>query len=174
MENFQRIKPTRLTENIFSLLAGRGMLITAGTSTHCNTMTAGWGGWGELWHKPVTFIYVRPTRHTFRFLEESSYYSLCFFPEKHKQVLEYCGKHSGRDGDKIKACGLTLFETGDGALAFTQADLIIANKKLYTQDLDPDRFLDQAIRKNYPKRDYHRLYVGEILSCLTAQKVGVG
>ena len=67
---FRSIDPKDLTENVFSLLADRWTLITAGTPQRCNTMTASWGGLGVLWNKPVATIYVRPQRHTFAFLEE--------------------------------------------------------------------------------------------------------
>ena len=41
---FHEIAPKTLTENVFSLIGDRWMLITAGTPDHCNTMTASWGG----------------------------------------------------------------------------------------------------------------------------------
>ena len=37
---FHEIAPKTLTENVFSLIGDRWMLITAGTPDHCNTMTA--------------------------------------------------------------------------------------------------------------------------------------
>ena len=62
---FHEIAPKTLTENVFSLIGDRWMLITAGTPDHCNTMTASWGGLGVLWRKPMATIYVRPQRYTF-------------------------------------------------------------------------------------------------------------
>ena len=44
--------------------------------------------------------------------------------------------------------------------------MILACRKLYHSDLDPRRFLDPRIERNYPKKDYHRMYVGEIVRCL--------
>lgn len=49
---FHEIAPKTLTENVFSLIGDRWMLITAGTPDRCNTMTASWGGLGVLWRKP--------------------------------------------------------------------------------------------------------------------------
>jgi hypothetical protein len=38
---------------------------------------------------------------------------------------------------------------------------------LYTHDFDPAKFLDPAsIEKSYNGRDYHRMYIGEILTVL--------
>ena len=59
---FHEIAPKTLTENVFSLIGDRWMLITAGTPDHCNTKTASWGGLGVLWRKPMATIYVRPQR----------------------------------------------------------------------------------------------------------------
>ncbi len=39
-------------------------------------------------------------------------------------------------------------------------------RKLYSQDIAPDRFQDPTINDMYPQKDYHRMYVGEIVKCL--------
>ena len=104
---FVEIAPTALGDNAFQIIGRDAMLITAGTSDHFNTMTASWGGWGHLWNRDVTFSFVRPQRHTFGFMEQAEYYTLCFFDKEHQAALDYCGSHSGRDVDKIAATGLT-------------------------------------------------------------------
>ena len=53
-----------------------------------------------------------------------------------------------------------------GAVYFAEARLVLVCRKLYFQDISPDRFLDPAIESMYPKKDYHRMYVGEIGKCL--------
>ena len=35
-------------------------------------------------------------------------------------------------------------------------------RKIYWQDLDPKGFVNPAVDKNYPEKDYHRIYFGEI------------
>ena len=47
---------------------------------------------------------------------------------------------------------------------FTEARLIMECKKLYYQDLEPGRFIQESIHKNYPNKDYHRMYIGELLT----------
>jgi flavin reductase (DIM6/NTAB) family NADH-FMN oxidoreductase RutF len=142
------------------------MLITAGSRESFNTMTASWGGMGVIWNKKVCFCVVRPTRHTRLFTDSSSYFTLSFFEEQYREVLNYCGTHSGRDVNKIKETRLTpLF--GDDTIYFAEARLVFQCKKMYYQDIDPGNFLDPTIdKRNYPLKDYHRLYVGEIVSCL--------
>ena len=66
-------------------IAERWMLITAGTPERCNTMTASWGAVGELWGVPMATIYIRPQRYTKEFVDQSDYFTLCFFPEDVRQ-----------------------------------------------------------------------------------------
>ena len=48
-----------------------------------------------------------------------------------------------------------------------EASLILECRKIYYQDIDPKGFLDPEIQSNYPNRDYHRVYFGEILGAFT-------
>jgi hypothetical protein len=49
---------------------------------------------------------------------------------------------------------------------FNEARLVYTCRKIYFQDITPDNFLDPSIDKNYPDKDYHRMYIGEIISCM--------
>ena len=89
-----------------------------------------------------------------------------FFPKDYGDALNYCGSHSGRDADKAKETGLIPFETGSGTVGFEQARLIIVSRKIYHQNITPDRFLDPGIAVHYPQQDYHRMYIGEVVQCL--------
>ena len=65
----EKIDPAWITENFISLIGREWMLVTAGDASRFNTMTASWGGVGYLWNKPVVFVFVRPERYTFEFIE---------------------------------------------------------------------------------------------------------
>ncbi len=160
----KKIDVKTLDQNVFSLIGEQWMLITAGTADRCNTMTASWGGLGVLWGKNVATVYIRPQRYTYEFVEQGDYFTLSFFGEEYRKALALCGSKSGRDVDKIKECGFTV-ETGEGgAPYFAQAELVLVCKKAYWQDIDPTHFVDGDIdRKCYPNKDYHRMYVGEIV-----------
>ncbi|MFH0991922.1 MAG: flavin reductase [bacterium] len=155
-----------LTENIFTLLDKEWMLITAGTPTQFNMMTASWGGFGVLWNRNVCFCFIRPQRYTYQFMEKANKFSLSFFPRTYRSALDYCGSRSGRNVDKARECGLTPVEISAGVISFAEARLILECRKLYFQDINPEHFLDPAIHENYPGRDYHRMYIGEIKRCL--------
>jgi flavin reductase (DIM6/NTAB) family NADH-FMN oxidoreductase RutF len=164
---FKTIKPADIRDNPFRLIDQDWTLITAGTLKSFNTMTASWGGLGTLWNKPVAFVFVRPTRYTYGFMEREPRFTLSFFAGQYRQALLLCGTKSGRRFDKVSAAGLTPARSPLGSVLFREARLVLECRKLYCTDLDPRRFIVPSIAKFYPKRDYHRLYVGEIRRVLT-------
>jgi len=160
----REVDPKQLTENVFSLLDDRWTLVTAGTPDRYNTMTASWGGLGVLWNRPVATIYIRPQRYTYQFTETSDWFTLSFLPEGRRDVLSYCGRVSGRDEDKFAACGLHLAFAGE-APYIQEAELVLVCQKRYWNDLDPAHMDDLALA-HYKNRDYHRMYIGEIVKVL--------
>lgn len=163
MKHYKEIAPESIEENPFHLMGKRWFLITAGTEERWNTMTGGWGALGHLWGRNVALAYVRPVRHTFRFTEENPRFTLCFFPEEHRKVLQFCGSHSGRDVNKAEKTGLIPFSPSKDTVAFRQADLIMECRKLYAHFLQPGDFIDPSVnRECYPEPDHHRVYIGEI------------
>lgn len=167
--NFKTIEPSQIKDNTFTLIGSDWMLLAAGTKEHHNCMTASWGGFGVLWFKNVVYVFVRPQRHTNQFLEQYKTFSLNFFDDSYRSVLQFCGTESGKDIDKTTACNLQLFETGKNTIAFEQARLIITCKKLYAAPFDKESILDTDILRHYTKNDFHIVYIGEILECLQKQ-----
>lgn len=165
---FRRIDISRrsITDNIFRMLGEEWFLVTAGTMKHYNTMTAAWGGLGYLWNRCIAIACIRPHRYTYRFVERRAGFTLSFFDRRYRKALSFCGTHSGRDVDKAKETGLTAVATSRGNVFFQEARLVLECRKIYQQDIDPRRFLDRSIHRVYPQRDYHRMYIGEIVSCL--------
>jgi len=166
MSDFAEIAPEKLDENAFKLIGSDWMLITAGRMDLLNTMTASWGGLGVLWNKKVCYCVIRPQRYTREFMEKSQYFTLSFFDSDYRKALELCGTKSGRDVDKVKETGLTPVRAGCGAVYFDEARIVMECRKIYFQDIDPANFVDPTIAENYPGKDYHRMYVGEIMKCM--------
>jgi flavin reductase (DIM6/NTAB) family NADH-FMN oxidoreductase RutF len=164
-KDLHKIKPEEINQNPFKLIDDDWFLLTAGDMSAFNTMTASWGGVGILWNKPVVFCFVRPQRYTYKFMESNKLFTMSFFDEKYREALNLCGKVSGMQTDKMKATGLKPFESQGGAIFFEQSHLMIECRKLYFSDIQPENFMVEEIKANYPKRDYHRMYIGEIVSC---------
>ncbi len=165
-QTWKSVPLASLKENVFHSIGDDWMLVTAGTTDHWNTMTASWGGFGVLWNLNVSFCFVRPTRHTYEFMERADRYTLSFYDEDQRDALDFCGSRSGRDVDKAAETGLVP-SVVEGAIAFEQARLVLVCRKLYHHDIDPDRFIDPSIDSHYPDKDYHRGYIGEVVSCLS-------
>lgn len=159
--SFREIKPEELNSSVFEDIGKKWMLVSAAKNDGTvNTMTASWGGMGVLWNKNVFFCFIRPQRYTHEFTEESNRISLSFFSEEYRNALTFCGRNSGRDCDKIKEAGLTVFNH-DGNVGFEEAERIIFGKKLYCGKIDPKAFASDEISKHY-NDDYHTVYICEI------------
>jgi flavin reductase (DIM6/NTAB) family NADH-FMN oxidoreductase RutF len=163
---FKPIKATDFPGNPVQLIGYDWMLITAGNIDHFNTMTAAWGGLGFLWKKPMATIFIRPQRYTYEFTEKYREFTLSFFDKEYLSALQLCGTKSGRDMDKVKEAGLTPLVSEHGNIYFEEARLVIECEKVYYDDINPGHFIDTSIEKNYPLKDYHRMYIGFIINCL--------
>jgi flavin reductase (DIM6/NTAB) family NADH-FMN oxidoreductase RutF len=159
---YKEIDPKELTENPFKLIDDEWMLVTAAKDDKVNTMTASWGSLGIMWNKNVASIVLRPQRYTKEFVDNSSTFSLTFYDKSYKKDLAYLGSKSGRNEDKLSKTNLTL-DYVDNTPYFKEAKLILICRKLFTQEMKPEGFIDTTLlEKNYPNKDYHTLYFGEI------------
>ena len=166
---FKEVKAEELQFNPFTKIGKEWMLITAGTEEKYNTMTASWGGVGVIWGKDVVTAYIRPQRYTKEFVDANDTFTISFFPEGYKKALSLCGSVSGRDRAKISEAGLTACFV-DGAPAFEEASLVFVCKKMYHGDLFPENFdAPENDEKWYPEKDYHTMYIGEILKVLVKE-----
>lgn len=172
VQKLNRINVKHLTDNIFKLLDNDWMLVTAGTMDSFNTMTASWGTFGILWNRPIAMCFIRPQRYTLEFVNRSDMFTLSFFTENYRDVLNFCGSHSGRKVDKTTHTGLTPATTENGSIYFAEARLVMECRKLYTDHLEPDNFINKAlVTEIYPKSDYHHLFIGEIINCYSSENL---
>lgn len=147
--------------------------LATGGEGDSNAMTIAWGELGSLWDRvhqhgciPVATVFVRPQRYTHEFMDREDTFSISFLGPEHKRALGYLGSHSGRDGDKYGPAGLTPIYD-DGTTYFAEARLVLVCRKLYADVLKEQGFVDRAImERNYPERDFHTVYVGEIVKAL--------
>ncbi|HNV04543.1 MAG TPA: flavin reductase [Petrotogaceae bacterium] len=161
--DFKEVSVKDISESVFRLFDDEWTIIASGNREKNNFMTASWGGMGVLWNKEVCFIFIRPQRYTYEFVEKNNFFTLNFFDQTYRGVLEFCGTKSGREYDKLKETSLSPAFDDPGYMYFQQARLVFMCKKLYFQDISPNGFIDFDIDKTiYSKKDYHRMYVGAI------------
>lgn len=169
----REIQPEQLGQNVFQMIGQQWTLITTADlkqgQSKVNAMTASWGGLGVLWSKNVAYIFIRPQRYTHELLDSQDTFTLGFLPESCRKALQYCGAHSGRGEDKLAACGLHG-RMEEGIPLIDESEVTLVCRKLYRQDLSPDCFLDkEADARCYPGKDYHTMYVGEIIKVLVKE-----
>ncbi|WP_398440839.1 flavin reductase [Sedimentibacter sp.] len=170
LRDYIEIKPEELNKSAFQMIGNDWMLITAEKDNKVNTMTASWGGLGVMWHKNVSYIVLRPQRYTKEFIDNTDTFSLCFFDSKYKKELSYLGSVSGRDEDKMSKTALTLNHF-DNIPCFEEADIIITCKKMFAQEFNPDSFIEKnLVEKNYSNKDFHTMYISEILKVLVRKQ----
>lgn len=143
----------------------KGAFLTTLKDGIVNTMTIGWGGVQIIWGKPVFVIYVRYTRHTYEMLEHNDEFTISVPVKQHAvKELSYCGIKSGRDGDKIQGCGLSVVRgrTMDTPI-IKECDLHYECKIIYRQAMEPFAIQEREKNKYYKGHDYHVMYYGEIV-----------
>lgn len=170
MKDFVKISAEDWSANPFSAIGKQWMLITAGDAEKSNPMTASWGGVGVLWNKPVAYLFIRPQRYTYGLAEAGQTFTACFLGEEHRAALNYCGTHSGREGNKAALCGLTPKAHESGAVYYEEAETVLVLQKLYVDTLKEEGFVNTGLLSNYKNGDFHRVYVCEIKEILQKSK----
>lgn len=164
---FVEVSPKELEVNPFSKIGKQWMLVTAGTPDFFNTMTASWGGVGVMWGKPSATCYIRQSRYTKTFVDESEYFTLTVLKDGCRDALNLLGSKSGRDMDKMHESGLTPVMV-EGQPTFEEAKLVLICRKACKTFIGPDDMTAENVEKWYGDRDYHTMYIGEIVAAYEA------
>jgi len=169
--SFKKIEKKALQLNPISMFADDWPLLTAGNEEKgYNTMTIAWGHIGAIWNAPTMVVYVRPQRYTKAFMDNNALFTVSVLPTEYKEALTYLGTTSGRNEDKISKVGLTPIYAEDTTY-FEEATMVFVCRTLYQAQIKEDRFLDQAVRDlMYPEKDFHDMYIGEIIEILVKEE----
>lgn len=159
---FEKLDIKDLSCNPVTMFSENWALLGVKNGEKFNAMTVSWGATGGLWGKDVCICFVRPQRYTFEFMENSEYFSVAFF-SGYKKELAVFGSKSGRDCDKFAETGFVPVHDGDWVYP-EQADTVFLCRKIAFQDMSAEGFIADDIKDNYSAGDYHRTYVGEIIS----------
>ena len=89
------------------------VLVTCGTAEQANIFTVGWTGICCT-HPPMTYISVRPTRFSYEIIRKSGEFVINLPTTALVKAVDFCGVRSGRNTDKITACGLHLLPSEHG------------------------------------------------------------
>jgi len=166
-ELFKPVSPEDLTDNVFKLVGKDYTVITAGKADHYNSMTASFGGWGQLFSKPTTWCFLRANRYTLEVIRKENTYTMSYFEDEYKEQVLFFGSKSGKDTDKMKESALTMVQTPSGDVSYKEASLIIECKLTEVTTVSPNDFYTQEgkdfVTGAYEEaKDYHKLVFGEI------------
>jgi flavin reductase (DIM6/NTAB) family NADH-FMN oxidoreductase RutF len=166
-ELFVSVAPTELSGNVFQLVGQDFMVITAGTETDYNSMTASWGGWGILFNEPATWCFLRASRYTLEYMKREKTYTMTYFDEPYKDQIMLFGSSSGRDSDKMKKHTLTVVKTPLGNISYKEAKLIIECELIQITTVQPDDFYTEegktfVVDAYKEVKAYHKLVLGKI------------
>lgn len=98
------------------------MLATCGTVERPNAITVGWTGIVNS-DPPMAYLSVRKSRYSHGLIVENGLFALNLTTERLAKATDYCGVRSGRDGDKLAACGLTVSKGKLGCPILDQSPL---------------------------------------------------
>ena len=164
----KEISTKELNVNPVTMFSDGWAILTAGSENDCNGMTVSWGAIGEIWGKAAMFVFLMPQRYTHDFCEKSDYFTVSCFGGKEREALSFFGSKSGRDCDKFRETGLTAKADGD-YIYCDEAELVFLCKKSAKTILQPENFFDGVINDCYKEKDYHDIYVGEIVKVLVKE-----
>lgn len=159
--------------NPMTMFGDEWLALAAGNEGGWNAMTVAWGHLGAIWGRPgrpgslpTAVVYVRPSRYTKEFMDREGQFTLSLFGPERRKALAAIGSRSGRDGDKCAEAGLSPVFDG-GTVYLDGAKLVLVCWKLYQAPLAAEGFVEPGLLDaNYPERDLHEMYVGEITRVL--------
>lgn len=142
-------------------------LITAGTPEHFNALTVMYGAIGMIWSKDAYFAFIKPERYTWKFIKESDYFTVSYFPKEMNGIHKVFGYKSGRNVDKVKETGITP-EFLENGITFKEASEVYVCKKIYMKQMDRNEEpADVRAKYDDPKDiiygESHYAVIGEIV-----------
>lgn len=163
---YSNVSFTTFLHETLSLLSNPGLLlVAAGADGKPNAMTIGWGTVGVIWGKPIFTVLVRPSRYTYKLLEESDSFTVCVPSRAMYEAVNFCGTRSGRDYDKFQECNLAaLPSTQVDAPGITGCPVIYECQVVHTNDVIPANLTGEIQAQAYPQGNFHRIYYGQILT----------
>ena len=142
------------------------LLVANNRAGQPNVMTIGWATYGIIWSKPMMLVLVRPSRHTYKFIEEADSFTVNLPPPDMADVATYCGTVSGRDADKFKEKNLTPVPGKQVSASYIDECVVHFECRIVHKNHVLPQHLDREINAGcYSQGDYHVVYYGEVLGC---------
>lgn len=138
-------------------------IVASGSINRPEVMAALWGGTGSFGQNSVAFSSLNPDRHSVDVVDKGDTYTISFYTEIYNDALKVVEDKGSNSEGKIKKSGLTPIKTPSGAIAFSEAWMIIECKK---GTLQPSTTASVASdpTSGLNKDGYNKTYIGEIIN----------
>jgi flavin reductase (DIM6/NTAB) family NADH-FMN oxidoreductase RutF len=173
MSNKTEVSYTDYLKETLDKLANPGLLlVSAGSDGKPNAMTIGWGTIGIIWGKPIFIVLVRPSRYTYKLMEQSDDFTVNVPSSKMKDAVAFCGTKSGRDYDKFAEKKMTAVPGKKVKSPIIDECVIHYEcKVVHKNDVLKGKLDDKIISSAYSSGDFHTIYYGEILAVYASSDV---
>lgn len=157
---------TEYLEETLDKLRNPGLLlVSVGADGKPNAMTIGWGTVGIIWGKPIFIVLVRPSRYTYKLMEEVDDFTVNVPSAELRKAVAFCGSQSGRDYDKFAEMEMT--DVSGKTVKSPIIDECVIHyecKVVHKNDVLKDELASEIVSSAYAGGDFHTMYYGEILS----------
>jgi flavin reductase (DIM6/NTAB) family NADH-FMN oxidoreductase RutF len=140
------------------------LLVSVDENEKPNAMTIGWGTVGIIWGKPIFTVLVRPSRYTYKLIEEAGDFTVNVPTAEMASIVAFCGSASGRDHDKFKEKGLIAMPSKNvKSPIIEQCPINYECKIVHKNDVMKEKLDGKIVSSAYKSGDFHTIYYGEIL-----------
>lgn len=161
----QVIRYTDFFSETMSRLHEDGLLLVSSSRSGApNVMTIGWGSMGVMWGRPMFTVMVRPSRYTYKLLEELPEFTVNVPSVEMAAVTQFCGTVSGADHDKFRELHLDPMVSREVVPPIIrQCVLHYECRVVHKCDMTPETLIPALQQDFYPRGNFHRYYFGEIV-----------
>jgi flavin reductase (DIM6/NTAB) family NADH-FMN oxidoreductase RutF len=165
----------KLLENfplIVNKLIKPGLLVVTGNGLERkNIMTIGWMEIGYVWREPVVTIAVRPSRHSYKLINEQNEFTVNIMPDNCNKEVEFCGAQSGAFCDKFNETKLHPMNSKKvRTVSIKEALMTIECKILNRNKIAPENLSDLILARYYNKGDFHDIFTASVENFMINKK----
>ena len=148
-------------------ILSKAAFLTTKSGNKINSMVIGWGGIGIQWRLPVFSVMVRQNRFTYKLIEKSREFTVTIPYAAQPKAVAVCGSESGRDKDKLAACGLKTLKGQQIATPVLDIPGMHFECKVVYARLMGEKNLNKALNELWYHKepeDFHVFYFGDKLA----------
>lgn len=141
------------------------LLVSSGAALTPNVMTIGWCAIGIMWGRPVLTIMVRPSRYTYKLIEEVPEFTVNVPPANLAAAVKHCGTVSGSSHDKFQELHLDLLRSREVTPPVIRQCVVHHEcRVIHRCDMSAETLVPDLRGQFYPEGNFHRYYFGQILA----------